>query len=105
MSEGSNRLAAYKKRMYRRTKYIGRSPAGRALCRHNIFRVGHISWAGRAGGTTLTFVKLHGQQPADNSSTSCSGLCGKAVKIFAKIEWKDTSKNPTAGSKNNSLSE
>jgi hypothetical protein len=25
-------------------------------------------------------------------------------KIFAKIEWKDTSKNPT-GSKNNSLSE
>ena len=26
------------------------------------------------------------------------------AKIFAKIEWKDTSKNPT-GSKNNSLSE
>jgi hypothetical protein len=26
------------------------------------------------------------------------------TKIFAKIEWKDTSKNPT-GSKNNSLSE
>ena len=25
-------------------------------------------------------------------------------KIFAKIEWEDTSKNPTAGSKNNSLS-
>jgi len=31
-------------------------------------------------------------------------VCVLATKIFAKIEWKDTSKNPT-GSKNNSLSE
>jgi hypothetical protein len=31
-------------------------------------------------------------------------LLKSSGKIFAKIEWKDTSKNPTAGSKNNSLS-
>ena len=31
-------------------------------------------------------------------------LLKSSGKIFAKIEWKDTSKNPT-GSKNNSLSE
>ena len=65
------------------------------------------SWGALAPSTQRYFKDAGGPTPTpllNSLFARYSFIKAWRAKIFAKIEWKDTSKNPT-GSKNNSLSE